>query len=370
MSGQDPILSVVVVTWNVRELTLACLESVERESTALGGAGAGVEVVLVDNASRDGTVEAVREAFPWVRVMANSENVGFPRANNQALEVARGRYILFLNPDTVVGPGTLEGCVAALEGDTGVGMVGCRLVYPDGQVQYEGGRRAYRLRHLLGEVFYLHMFFPRHRIFADHLMGDWDHLGRREVEAISGAFMMVRRDLAVELGGLPEDLFMYHEDLSFCLRVRGAGHRIVYLGDLETTHFSNQSGRQSRSRLELLEGACKVQLIRESEGEVAAAVARVVFGIRSVVRLGVAGVGAVAGLVVPGFRRWKERYPRVFDGGLHLLHLLWSISPRLVRGSIPSAPGSGLSREGASSQVSRPGTVTEPRSRSGTAAGT
>jgi GT2 family glycosyltransferase len=324
-----PDLSVIIITWNVRELTLGCLESIRREAGSLS-----VEVLIVDNASSDGTVAAVREHFPEVVLIANAENVGFPRANNQALREARGRHILFLNPDTVVGPGTLERCVAELDADHAVGLVGCRLMYPNGEVQLEGGRRTYRLRHLLGEVLYLHMFFPRHRVFAHQLMGDWDHRDTRDVEAICGAFMMTRREVALELGGLPEDIFMYHEDLSFCLRILKAGYRIRYLGEVETIHYANQSSRKSRSRLELLEGECKLRLIEEAQGRSAAVVGRVVFGVRSLLRLMIAGVGSV----VPGVGRARERYPRVFDGGLHLLHLAWSISPRIVRGRIPVAP--------------------------------
>src|SRR5690606_31348674 len=167
------------------------------------------------NASSDGTAQAVREHFPHVRVISNSVNVGFPRANNQALACARGRYVLYLNPDTEVRPGTLGACVAELDANPDIGVVGCRLESPDGTIQYEGARNTYRFRHLAFELLWLHMFFPRSRIFGDHRLGSWDHRGTRDVEAVSGAFMMVRRELAVRLGGLPDDVFMYHEDLSF-----------------------------------------------------------------------------------------------------------------------------------------------------------
>lgn len=325
----DPVLSVIIVTWNVRELTLQCLRSLEERSD-----GIPLEAFVVDNASTDGTVAAVRERFPWVTVIANPVNVGFPRANNQALERARGRYVLFLNPDTVVGEGTLQACVAELENDPGIGMVGSRLVYPDGTVQYEGARNRYLLRHLAGELLYLHMLFPRHRVFGHHLMGDWDHLGVRDVDAICGAFMMARRSLVQELGGMPDEIFMYHEDLALCLRIRNAGWRIRYRGDVVTTHYTNQSGAQSTSRLTLLEGEAKLRFIREAQGDFAAAVGRVLFLIRSLIRL---GISAPAHLV-PGLCGVRRRYPRVFDTRLHLLNLLWSLSPRLVRRWMPRPP--------------------------------
>ena len=190
-STRRPDLSVVIVTWNVKEPVLECLEALTHCAGVLT-----LEAILVDNASSDGTVETVAEAFPWVRIIQNSQNVGFPRANNQALLEARGRYVLFLNPDTVVGEGTLEACVSELDSDPEIGMVGCRLIYPDGNVQKECARRHYRLRHLIWEAFYLQVGFPDHPIFADQLMGSWDHEGRRDVEALTGAFMMVRRPLA------------------------------------------------------------------------------------------------------------------------------------------------------------------------------
>lgn len=344
-TSSQPTLSIIIVTWNVRELTLACLDSIERTKGELD-----LEVIVVDNDSTDGTVEAIRRAYPETVVVANEVNLGFPRANNQALRIARGRYILFLNPDTVVGPGTLEGCVEVLEGEPGIGMVGCRLIYPDGSVQYECARRAYRLRHLLVESVYLHMFFPRHPLFAHHLIGDWDHLDSQDVEAISGAFMMVRRELALEIGGLPEEHFMYHEDLAFCLRIRARGQRIRYLAEWETTHFSGQSSGKSASRLDLLEGAYKIDLIRELEGPLYARLARLIFGVRSVIRLGIAGLGHLLGFLGP-VRRARLEYPKVFDPRLHLRHLAWSISPRLVAHSMPRPEGAGLSPAVGSPQV-------------------
>ena len=101
-----------------------------------------------------------------------------------------------------------------------VGVVGCRMIYPDGRIQYEGGRRDYRLRHLVWEAFYLHELFPRSALFAHQLMGDWDHHGRRDVEALLGAFMLARAEVARAIGGLPDEVFMFHEDLAFCLRAR------------------------------------------------------------------------------------------------------------------------------------------------------
>lgn len=321
-AGATPKLTVIVVTWNVRDLTLRCLHALWSRRGDLP-----VEVIVVDNASDDATADAVRLAFPDTIVIANETNVGFPRANNQALRVATGEHVLLLNPDTVVGEGTLEACVAALDEDPSVGMVGCRLEYESGDVQLECARRPYQLRHLVMETLYLHMIFPRHPVFGHHLMGDWDHTGTRDVEAICGAFMMVRRETALGLGGLPEDLFMYHEDLSFCLRLRRAGWKIRYLGDHTTMHYWQRSTRRSYAPIELLEGEHKLLLIREAQGPAAAALGRGVFAVRSALRLAIAG----AGTMLPDSSPLRNRYPRVFDARRHALQLAWSVAPNAIR---------------------------------------
>lgn len=328
MSTAAPDLSVIVVSWNVREHVLRCLGALQERSEGLE-----LQVVLVDNASTDGTVEAVRARFPAVRVLANDRNVGFPRANNQGLAEARGRHVLFLNPDTEVGPGTLARCVAELDAHPDVGLVGCRLEYPDGSVQYEGARRDYRLRHLLWEAFWLHRLLPRSPVFASQLMGDWDHRGVRDVEALMGAFMMARRVVVEEVDGLPENWFMYHEDLSFCLKVRRAGYRVRYLGDVVTVHHTGRSTARSPAELELLEGPVRVALIRERSGLFWGVLARILFGVRSLVRLAI----AAAARLVPGLGRVRKRYPRVFALDRHWLHLVWTVAPWVVRGRMPGS---------------------------------
>jgi GT2 family glycosyltransferase len=281
-----PVLSVLIVTWNVREPVLACLASLHADPEA-----PPLEIIVVDNASSDGTPNEVVRRFPDVRVLANPQNVGFPRANNQALGIARGRYVLYLNPDTEVAPGTLAACVRELDSNPDIGLAGCRLEFADGRIQYEGARNAYRFRHLMYELLYLHMLFPHSRVFGHHRMGDWDHRGTRDVEAVNGAFMMVPRSLALAVGGLPEDLFMYHEDLSFCLRIRRSGHRLRYLGSVRTIHHGGQSSRKSPARLGLLEVECKHRFILEADGPRWAAAARAVLGLRAILRLGIGAIG-------------------------------------------------------------------------------
>lgn len=322
-----PDVSIIIVSWNVRQHVLECIASIFADIE-----GPSVEVLLVDNASTDGTAAAVADRFPGVSIIANQRNVGFPRANNQALAEARGRHVLFLNPDTEVRPGTLGACIAALDADPTLGAVGCRIEHPDGRIQYEGARRLYRFRHLVYELLYLHQLFPQNRVFGEHLMGDWDHRGDRDVEALSGAFLMIPRRLAIELNGLPADLFMYHEDLSFCLRIARAGRRLHYLGTPSIVHYGGQSAKRSPARLRLLEAEAKYRFIREVDGPVWGALARPLLALRALIRLGASIVA------VPLPRSWKARYPRALDWRSYSLQLLWCVAPRAARQLMPRAP--------------------------------
>ncbi|MEE8148633.1 MAG: glycosyltransferase family 2 protein [Longimicrobiales bacterium] len=323
-----PDLSIVIVTWNSRDDVLRCLDAVESGKPALD-----VEVVLVDNASSDDTVSAVRSRYPHVRIVENSTNRGFPRANNQGLEIARGRHILLLNPDTQVGSDTVGTCVETLDVEAEVGAVGCRLLYPDGSVQYECARRAYRLAHLVWEAFYLHVIFPRNRVFAHQLMGDWDHTGVRDVEAISGAFFMARREVFDAVARVPDAVFMYHEDLSLCLKIRERGWRIRFRGDVSTVHHHGRSAGQSSLALHLLEGPVRVLLIQARAGRFAGAAARVLFAFRGGVRL----VLSVLGWLIPGTARLRRERPRAFDPRVHLDQILWALLPWAVRDRMPRA---------------------------------
>lgn len=326
-----PRLSVIIVTWNVRDLTLACLTALERETLAIA-----TEVILVDNASTDGTVDAVQAAFPHVRVVRNATNAGFPAANNQAVAVARGEYVLFLNPDTEPGPGSVNACIAALDADASVAVAGCRLELEDGSIQLECARRPYLLRHLAMELFYLHMLFPRSRVFGDHLMGYWDHRGERDVEAICGAFMLARRSVVEQVGGLPAEVFMYHEDLAFCLRVRRAGWRIRYLGEHATLHRWRGSSSRSAAKLALLEGQCKLQLIRDAQGPAFAAAGRVLYALRCASRF----LLGVVGTLLLRRTRFAARFPRVLAWRAHGLQFVWAVAPGAVAHLLPGARAS------------------------------
>ncbi len=233
-------LSVVVVSWNVRELLLRCLASVQ-EGLRDGLSG---EVFVVDNASSDGSAAAVADAFPGVQVIANRENVGFVRANNQAIPRCRGRHILLLNPDTEVRPGALRQLVATLDADPGLGAVGPRLLNVDGSLQ-PSRRRFPTLATALLESTVLQRLCGRSAVVRRFYVADRSDDEEQDVDWLVGACLLVRRSALEQVGLLDERFYMYSEELDLCRRLRVAGWRVRYLPTAEVVHHEAKSSEQA-----------------------------------------------------------------------------------------------------------------------------
>jgi O-antigen biosynthesis protein len=232
-------LSIVIVTWNVRSLVTACLTSIRRYSRSLN-----VEVIVVDNASADNTVSAVRDEFPEALIVDNNRNLGFAKASNQGIAAAHGRNIMLLNPDTLVQEGTLMRLVAFADVCTDVGVVGPRLVSPDGTIQLACARSAPKLHHWFAYRILLDRIVPTSRLLGGLLMTWWDHTGTRPVDCLCGACMLIPRRVTQVLGGLDEEHPMYLEDIEYCDRSVKAGFRNYYLGDAVVVHYGGQSSEQ------------------------------------------------------------------------------------------------------------------------------
>lgn len=203
--------SIIIPVYNNWEYTRQCLLSLEAE-----GYRQQAEVIVVDNASTDATATRLKSEFPWVKVIRNEQNLGFAKACNRGAETARGKYLVFLNNDTKVQKGWLEALIAACEGEAGTGIVGSKLLYPDGRLQHAGV-----------EISYPGAAFPIH---AGHLRyGQPDAPdARREVDAVTGAAMLVPRAVFYELGGFEEVYQNGFEDVDLCLKARAGGYRIIY----------------------------------------------------------------------------------------------------------------------------------------------
>jgi GT2 family glycosyltransferase len=224
-------LSIVLLTWNGRDLTLDCLASIEREIRARSDAGRlAVETIVVDNGSSDGTVDAVRERFPWAEVVALPANRGFAGGNNAGLARAAGRCVCLLNNDTLVQRDGLEACVRYLDAHPEVGAVGPQLLHPDGRPQ----NSIHNFPTLLLELVprgVLETLLPRRypsKRFA--------HAGPLDVEAVLGACMVVRRAVIDRVGPLPEDYFFFLEETDWFFAMRAAGFRVVHLPEASLVH--------------------------------------------------------------------------------------------------------------------------------------
>ncbi|MBC7805661.1 MAG: glycosyltransferase family 2 protein [Akkermansiaceae bacterium] len=239
-----PDVSVVIVSYRVRDVLRDCLNSL-----FAGGGLDGVtsEIILVDNASGDGTAEMVCADFSPVRSIALGENRGFSGANNVGLAGATGRTLLLLNPDTLVPRGAIAGCVRYLDAQPAdVGAMGCRVAGPNGVTQWECARRAVTPGDEIARAFLLDRVFPRSDRFNRERMPGWDRADERDVESLLGAFMLVRREAFATVGGLDERFFLMYEDTDYCTRLRQAGYHIRYYPEVTITHLGGQSWKQER----------------------------------------------------------------------------------------------------------------------------
>ncbi len=223
-------VSIVIVSYNTRRFLRACLASISRHYPGLLP-----RVTVVDNASSDGTVEAVETEFPGVRLIVNAANLGYARAVNQGIKASDTPYVLVLNPDIEVGAGSVESMLRFMEEHPDAGIAGARLVYPDGTLQ-PSCRTFYTLPVVLLRRTFLGKLFPNARAVREHLMLDWDHATNRVVDWVTGASMMVRKEAFERVGGMDERFFLYLEDVDWCSRMAKHGYKVYYVADAEMKH--------------------------------------------------------------------------------------------------------------------------------------
>ncbi len=233
-------LTISIVSNDNRELVLACLDSVY--GTA---GGLTLEVIVVENASRDGSLEAIRERFPGVVLIENAVKEGFSANHNKAIRRAGGEFIFILNDDTIVHEGTLGTMVGFLRGHPEAGAVGGTLMYPDGTLQYTGKGRPTLLAAAMVSLG-LHRLFPKNPVTARYYNRKDSYSGVEEVESINGAALMVRRSMLDKVGLLDEGFFLYCEDVDWCIRMREAGYRLYYLPEARITHYRGASTKGRR----------------------------------------------------------------------------------------------------------------------------
>lgn len=266
MVAMAPIVSIIIVNWNTRALTVDCLKSVAEEAERLvinWGEAEPVETIVVDNGSTDDSVPYLRANFPWVRLIINQQNVGFAAANNQGLTHCTGQYVLLLNSDTKVLPGAVEALIRFMADQPKAGAVGSRYLNSDGTLQsscYPApslSREFWRMFHL--DKFYAYGTYP---------MARWSTETPRPVDTIQGAALLLRREIALQLGLFDPSYFMYSEEVDLCRRIRHAGWQIFWVPASRIIHYGGQSTRLVALTMFLQLYQSKVLYFRKHHGRV------------------------------------------------------------------------------------------------------
>ena len=267
-------LSIIIVNWNTRDDLGRCLESLQEARARLA-----MEVLVVDNGSRDGSPRMVRRRFPWARLIATGRNLGFARGNNVGFAAATGRFVLLLNPDTIVHDDALEQMVRYAQAHPRVGLLGPMLLNSDGSLQ-PSCRRFPTVAALVFRNTLLGQWLPRNRFAQSYLMEDWNHREPRGVDWLSGACLLARAELVQQLGGLDERYFMYVEDMDWGLRAHRAGWEVVYLPSARVTHAVGRSSDQRPAAMVKAHHQSMYLYVRKHYGAAAALLAAPLIALR------------------------------------------------------------------------------------------
>lgn len=229
-------LSIVIVNWNTRDLLKDCLSSIYKTILKLS-----YEIWVVDNGSSDGSVEMVEREFPQVKLIKNEENLGFAKANNQAIKESKGNYILVLNSDTIILPNALDRMVEFMNTNKNVGMIGGRILNADGSIQLTCGRAFPTIWSIFLEKTLSSQLFSGIRTIKKCLSSQWPRDRFCEVDVVNGSCMMVRRKTINKIGPLDEQYFLYWEHVEWCKRIKEAGWKIYLLPEAQIVHLGGRS---------------------------------------------------------------------------------------------------------------------------------
>lgn len=254
-------MTVVVISYNTRDMTLECLASLYAQTQA------PIEVIVVDNASTDGSAEAIAQAFPQVRLLAETRNHGFAPAHELALPLARGRWLLLLNPDTVVLDGAIDHLLAFAQRTPQAMIWGGRTLYPDRSLNPYSCWRRMTLWSLLCRASGLTGLFPRSALFNSEAYGGWDRGSARQVDIVTGCLLLIERAFWARLGGFDRAFTMYGEEADLCLRARALGARPMITPEATIIHYGGASETVRTDKMVRLLKA-KRELIRRHFGPV------------------------------------------------------------------------------------------------------
>lgn len=313
-------VSILIVSWNVSTLLANCLESIFSGSLSLdpdNPTAITAEIIVVDSASSDNTVEMLRTRFPQVKQLAQSQNVGFTRGNNIALREARGRNLLLLNPDTEVIGNAIEDMARYLDAHPDVGIVGPHTFYGDGTTQ---STRRHFPNFWIGmfESTWLQPYAPKFLLDYYYITNGTPPDATLDVDWVQGSAMMVRREVYEQIGGLDEGYIMYSEELDWCKRAKQRGWRVVFLGDAKVIHFGGKSSEQAVARSHILFQQSKLRYFRKYHGWLTAQVLRLFLLFNYLVQLEIE-IGKTLLGHKPAMRRQRiHAYWQVLRSGLRV----------------------------------------------------
>jgi len=273
------LVSIVIVTWNCKKFIAECLESLAdyREDPR-------AEIIVVDNASVDGTPELVRESYPEVVLIPSNENLGFTRGNNVGIRKSSGRYIFLINPDVRVLDDCIAKMVAYMEGNPRVGLLGPRMLGADGKSErsYMGLPTLWRL---FCRALALDELFPQSKLISGYLMPYFDRKSITEVDILNGWFWMTRREALDEVGLLDETLFIYGDDLDWSKRFRDAGWKVVYFPDAESIHYGGGTTARAPIRFSVEMQRADFQYWKKNYGRASQVIYLSIVAIHQTIRL-------------------------------------------------------------------------------------
>ena len=233
-------VSIIIVNYNVKEFLPNLIQSISKAVKNVSS-----EIIIVDNASQDGSAEFICNKFPFITLIENRENLGFSKANNIGLKVATGEYLLLLNPDTILSEDTIDVMIKFFDENPDAGIAGCKILNPDGSFQLACRRSFPGPWNSFCKVTGLSSLFPGSRVFAKYNLTYLNEYETYEVDAISGSFMMIKRNVYENVGGLDEQFFMYGEDLDWCYRIQKAGYKVYYVHSTQIIHYKGESTKRS-----------------------------------------------------------------------------------------------------------------------------
>jgi len=332
VTGLPVDFSVIVVSWNTRELLRQCLQSiVDEPGVQILAAGADpaqpaqpgqvlVEIVVVDNASDDGSAQMVQADFPQARLIANRHNAGFARANNQAIAQARGRVLFLLNPDAYLLPGALAGLARFLRDHPEAAAAGPNVLNPDGSWQAAVFRFA-TLWDLFCEAVFLSVLWPRSPLFARKELGGFDRNAVREVDWVQGCALAVRRTVWDVVGPFDEGYWMYVEELDWCRRAKGLGYRIFFTPDAQVIHYGKRSVAKARSSVMPLGFRSHFRYYRKFDGRAKELAVRLIALLQMGLRAGIS-TAMILATRGPARARWRENW-RAYTGVMREALTVW-----------------------------------------------